>query len=283
MSICLYCGSPETKILHVGKFHPFDNTHGPFNLTDCQRCGSLLTDPMPSKEVLTEYYQRTKNGYPEQLREARDQYPQDLIYKKYVDLVNKFISTVKPSFSWVDIGAGGGEFAQYFKNSHPESTGTCIDFHEKPSKHELAEIHWIQRDLNSDFEMNEKFDVITSFAVLEHVLDPAAFISNIRNLSHTESTIVLVFPRYDSLLSNVLKTKWPFFIPGEHLTVPTEKGLRALFSGKFSVTELSSTTIPYSLKYCLSYLKLNFLNKIIPGDVSLPVPAGLFKVVLKPL
>ncbi len=60
------------------------------------------------------------------------------------------------------------------------------------------------RELN---QTGETFDVITLTNVLEHVLDPIAFLKNIRELSHIGSIIMIQGPNDFSLFQKFLIKK----------------------------------------------------------------------------
>ena len=278
-TICPYCRASSLKLTHEKRFHPFNKKYGPFNYGTCQNCGALVTSPMPSKETLAEFYSSSVDGMPEELRLAREKFPQDFIYKNYVKIVSRYLPNAT-AFKWLDIGAGGGEFASFFSTQYPEAEGHCVDFHEKPKLLQRSQVKWHRRDLNESFDLGMKFDLITSFAVFEHMLSPDTFFNNLKQLSHEDTRIVLVFPKYDSLLAKLLGEKWPYFIPGEHLTVPTTKSLNELIPRYFKKFKISSTTMPYSLKYCLSYLNMDGVTKIMPLDLNLPVPSGLFLITI---
>lgn len=276
MNICLYCNSKNLRFTFPQRFHHIDKNHGPFDLYECETCGALLTSPMPSEEVLHAFYSKSSEGMPDILREARKDSPQEYLYLNYVEKVIPVIRELPNDFTWLDVGAGGGEFARLLKKRFPQSKGHCIDFHSKPNTKGLEDIEWISKDLNKDFDLEKKFDVVFSFAVLEHVLDPNNFLSNIKRLTHPGSKIVIVLPKYDSLLANFLSEKWPYFSPGEHLTIPTTKSLKSFLPRYFKNYQISSMSMPYSMKYILSYLSGNRLSTFLPFDLKLPVPAGIF-------
>jgi len=63
----------------------------------------------------------------------------------------------------------------------------------------------------------EKFDIITAIAVLEHVRDPMAFFRKISSCLKPGGVFFYVTANFDSLISKILGPKWNFIEPDRHL------------------------------------------------------------------
>lgn len=276
---CDFCFSKKLKLTYANRFHPYQKNHGPFNYFTCHDCGALAASPKPTIESLVELYSNMIDGLPKELRDARNLYPQDHVYTSYLNTLKKEVRS--SIFKLLDIGSGGGEFVSLVRKNFPESNITCVDFHGMPKSLSGSRIQWEAKDLNASIDLNQKFDVITSFAVFEHMLYPEVFFENLRRHSHSQTKIILIFPRQDSILSKILKDRWPYFIPGEHISLATGEAMRHLISRHFKFFEIRSTYSPYSLKYLLHYLKLKKLCALLPFDINIPVPAGLFLIKIK--
>jgi hypothetical protein len=73
----------------------------------------------------------------------------------------------------------------------------------------------------------------------------------------------------------LMRRRWPYIIPGEHLTIPTTKGLRTMVN-LLGVDDfwLKKVPITYSLNYILSTM----LGFVLPAflDAALRLPIGVF-------
>ena len=133
---CLFCGSPNLKLLFEKKFHPLAKWHGHFNLYQCLQCGSALTFPLPTVDQLTALYGSFKGGMMPGIRELRDEYPLTKWYNQCIDnafhYAQKDIKSTQ-IFNWIDLGAGNGELAKLMTARFPMSSGVGTDFHDKPA------------------------------------------------------------------------------------------------------------------------------------------------------
>lgn len=259
-------------------FHPIVTEYGPFDLFVCNGCGSILTFPLPSQKKISEFYEQFQNGMPVELRNARESSPQTAIYQAYVERVCKLIELEE--FSWLEIGSGGGEFASLMSKSKPLSKGVCLDFHLRPLTLESANVTWKQVDLNQDLAtIIGEFDVVVSFAVLEHVLDPLSFVANFVRLIKKDGKGIIVCPNYSSFASKVLGRRWPYFSPGEHLTMPSLKGASCIM-GQLSDCDfkVKSLSMPYSISYMAEVLGQKKISSVIPSDWTFPFPTGALSI-----
>jgi len=77
-------------------------------------------------------------------------------------------------------------------------------------------------------EKNESFDVITAYAVIEHVFDPIEFIHELKNLLKQEGLLVLMTGDKDSSLAKKMGNEWPLYISKDHVSFFSEKSLEIL-------------------------------------------------------
>lgn len=70
-----------------------------------------------------------------------------------------------------------------------------------------------------------RFDVVTLWDVLEHVVDPMNFLRRCRNLLQTGGRLFLNVPDLDSIEARLLGRRWPLLLP-EHLNYFNRSSLR---------------------------------------------------------
>jgi 2-polyprenyl-3-methyl-5-hydroxy-6-metoxy-1,4-benzoquinol methylase len=81
-------------------------------------------------------------------------------------------------------------------------------------------------------KLSPPYDVITAYHVIEHVPDPAAFLSQIRALSAVDGVLVLRLPNASSVAARLTKGWWEWFIAPEHVNVFSPKSISMLLKQK---------------------------------------------------
>ncbi len=289
---CLFCGSPELEIFFKNKFHPLAQWHGPFDFYRCKNCESGITLPLPSSAQLTRLYESFEGGMMPQIRELRDDYPLNTWFNQCVShalAANENIIYKPDVFSWIDFGAGSGELSKLLMNRFPHSDGIAADFHDVPEKLVGSKVKWVKTDLNGtfieSFSSFEKANYIFLITVLEHLMHPDIFIGHAIQLLKPGGCFYLTVPRIDCMAFALLKERWPYMIAGEHLNIPSIKGMEILLfktcnkvfgEGNCKIT-VKPVILPYPVGYYLQYFGLKKLAKKIPSDIVLRIPTGLLE------
>lgn len=283
--ICCFCGREDLKLLYDDLYHPYKNDQGPYTFYKCRNCGSGLTIPIPKPSDLILLYNSFDGGMIPIIRELRDRYPLSKWYAQCIAHAMKNYSFSKNSvFAWMDIGAGNGELALQLTQKYPFSEGLAIDFHNEPDllkKH--AKINWERRDLN-DNNVYPAVDIIMLITVLEHLMFPDIIIDALLNSLKPGGRMYITVPDFGSLANRTLKTKWPYFLPGEHLCIPTIKGMQLLLNRKcsekfkkgFFEINVGKTKIPYPVGYYTQY----FSGIRLPGflaNIPVPISTGILE------
>ncbi|WP_415074928.1 class I SAM-dependent methyltransferase [Legionella sp.] len=278
---------------HPDVFHPFKPDHGPFNIHLCSDCGSCQTDPMPSSESLEALYGSYRDGLPDLHRTITADDPQTALYEKCISRIHNLSNRkAEETFTWIDVGGGGGEFSALMAAKFPSSRGIAIDLHSQPKLlNNVSTVEWRQIDINQEmFSANlPQFDVVASIAVLEHVLCPDKFISNLFRLLRPGGMIYLMCPNNASLAGRLLGRRWPYFNPGEHLAIPTPSGVinclqrewRSFHSNDEHVMiGARPIMLPYTLRYVFRRLGLDRVGKCFPAGWRLPIPSGALEATM---
>jgi hypothetical protein len=76
----------------------------------------------------------------------------------------------------------------------------------------------------------------------------------------------------------ILRKKWPYYCPDEHLTLPSlisiRRAVAILGGGRY---ELRRINVHYSLRYLLRFLRIPILIPRL-ADLLLPIPSGAFEL-----
>lgn len=170
----------------------------------CQNCQVTSAYPLPSEGQLIDYYKKyvtTKQSY------DRDSVLVDLHQPILKWLVEKFNSQKKISF--LDFGFGVGAFLkQVTRNNFPAygvefSSQNCQQLEEYCLENnvEIPMVKLPEESLTKFF--GQKFDCITLFQVIEHLLDPLAVISSLAEYQDSGGLIYIECPNNDALFLKV--------------------------------------------------------------------------------
>jgi 2-polyprenyl-3-methyl-5-hydroxy-6-metoxy-1,4-benzoquinol methylase len=170
---CDLCGSEEHTFLY-SKWDPV--TRKEYNVVEC-RCGMAFVNPMPTVESIPFLY------------------PADYLKDKraFARLYSRMMKLL-PNISGgklLDIGCGQGDFI-----NHASKEGWCVEG--------VDLMAWDNPDLLpiriGDFlEMDlpwESYDVLTAWALLEHVRRPSAFFRKVFRLLKKDGKFIFVVPNF---------------------------------------------------------------------------------------
>jgi hypothetical protein len=167
----------------------------------------------------------------------------------------------------------------------PAGSGIGIDLHARPAFVTAPNVSWLQRDLNTGtFSDIAPADVVVALAVFEHVRAIEDFLTTMIALVKPNGSLYIMCPDAGSLAAKIMGPKWPYYLPGEHIHMPTIRGARSALERALGATgrglrrsRIRAVPMEYTLRYLAAYLHLPFRNAIPPG-ASLPIPAGVLEI-----
>lgn len=297
VKICCFCGSKKIKMVYKNLYHPYNRTFGPFQFYKCADCGSGVTIPLPKQYELVKLYESFSGGLIPSIRKLRENNPLSEWYNQCISRATGIWSAHIENdkiFKWMDIGSGNGELIYHLMNRFPESSGIAIDFEERPALiDKFPGVSWEKTDLNSRSSLEkagggEKFDLIFLITVLEHVMHPDIVVNLALSKLKKGGCLYLTVPDIGSLPAKIFKRKWPYFLPGEHLCIPTLKGMYALleknyfeiFGSSNDAIHVEPIIFPYPLGYYLGYFGINRMPQFLKGKV-LRIPTGILEASVK--
>lgn len=170
---CDLCGSVDHEILYSKIDH---STKWEFNVVKCT-CGMVFVNPMLLEECIPLLYQEDYHSEKPLL---------DSLYQSMMAVLPK----PNGSGKLLDIGCGGGDFIRYAAKAGWDCEG--IDF-----------IDWNRTDKDINVRVGnfltmdipeESYDVITAWAVLEHVRHPSLFFGKISKLLARDGRFIFTVP-----------------------------------------------------------------------------------------
>jgi SAM-dependent methyltransferase len=170
---CDLCGA-EDQVLLYSKIDPI--TGGEFHLVECS-CGMAFVNPMPSDESVPLLY-------PEDY--LKDKQGMGSLYGRMMELLPK-----GDGGKLLDIGCGRGDFIQYAAQRGWEAEGVDLLAWDTPHKVAIRVGDFVTMDLPED-----SYDVITAWALLEHVRRPSSFFNKISRLLKKNGHFVFVVSNF---------------------------------------------------------------------------------------
>lgn len=214
LNICPVCGVSNIKISDEITDHFL--TGETFQLTRCNNCGFLFTNPRPKKTDLARYYQSEDYFSHSKKKKGLISFLYDSV-KKYA-LYQKFrlISKYKKRGSILDVGCATGEFLHHFKNRGWKTLG--IEPAEQPRKFAIDNYSLkVKSEESITVLKDESFDVITMWHVLEHVPELNQRMKEIRRLLKPDGLLLIALPNYLSWDGQHYKNFWAGYDVPRHL------------------------------------------------------------------
>lgn len=191
----------------------------------CENCGYVYVLPRPNMEELLSYYET--GGFSIDGRNSALPSPKKIKHsEKYaldrIKLLEKngFFTHDNPR-STLEIGCGIGSFLFYLRALGWEVEGIEPDTAFAKYGNDLYNLDIQDSDIES-FNSKQKYDLISSFHVIEHVIDPNYFLSKIHSLLKDDGHLFIECPSIDHLYGkNVSDFFW-----NVHINTFSNKTLR---------------------------------------------------------
>ena len=174
-----------------------------FSYHECQSCDSLYTKPNLRQNVIEKLYSDgTYQVYHESLVKTSLDLRKGILEERKYSQIEAMINCGTPSL--LDVGCGGASFLDVCKKNGWEVEG--IDPSPSSAKVALEKYNIkVHHAYFKDMEFDKKFDVITLWGVLEHILDPVSAIIKAVNLLEVGGILAFEVPSADCFLSKYLQ------------------------------------------------------------------------------
>jgi len=218
-------------------------------LIECKECQFLFCVNIPSQEMLHLLY---KDAAFDSKSEAQNA---SVTYMKYLKKKSK--TPINRNMA-LDIGTGEGSFLEILLSEEWKDVAGV-----EPSKSpiELADEKVKPLIINNifktdDFE-NDSYDLVSIFQTIEHIPNPLAVATGIRELLISSGIVYIVCHNYLSPVNKLLGKKSPIF-DIEHLQLFSKKSIRVLLT-KAGFTDIKIFTLvnSYPLYYWVKLFPLS--------------------------
>jgi 2-polyprenyl-3-methyl-5-hydroxy-6-metoxy-1,4-benzoquinol methylase len=209
---CNLCGRDDTKLLFSLRDYRLRIDDRLWNVVECRHCHLGYLNPRPTPREIGVYYPGSYFDH------------RPAMSRRYARQAAYLPST--PG-ELLDIGAARGDFMAVMKDRGWSVTG--IESADAGNPHELS-IHGTSFPDQNELP-DERFDVITAWAVFEHLHDPSAAFRRVTQLLRPEGTFIVQVPNLNSLNSRYARLEdvprhLYFFSPRTLSRYATQSGLR---------------------------------------------------------
>ena len=295
---CPVCGSPSTHSL--GKFHSRDYQKSEsFEYHKCSVCNLIFLYPLPTEDVINRFYEYkfAEGNYRdyERFNESKQRSFDTIITREIIPNIDR-------KGHILEFGCGEGFFLErLFHFGFENIWGVDVSQvaisraqQKLPNRYKERLFCHNEDTLSHQFE-SQSMDCVVGLDVLEHLRSPLSFLNEAFNILSPDGLLILTTPRLNSFASKVLKLRWHYFIPLEHIHLFSSNSIKmALVRVGFQKIIVLKEKRYFSIGYSVSSLEaiyrfrgkvwrsvkvlLKGLEKLIPG-VNLDV--GLMTVLAK--
>ena len=246
-----------------------------YEFSKCQdkSCAHIYVDPMPTVEELDVYYAKNTSGL-----ENSDSWTMVEDYRNNPHLVHKFYERNRIRFlrnkrylqsqsKVLDVGCSTGMFLRVLKDQGYQNV-VGVDVSQEQVTH-CREVNKIQAYKNLyEIPAGEEFDLISLYAVLEHVPNPIEVLQQSVERLKSDGHLIIDVPNYRSVYRVLSRKKWLWLIPPVHLQYFNPRSMEKMARNAGLEISYASTKSTSTYTYILAYHIFERLKRDMP-DTSL--------------
>lgn len=213
MKSCKICNSERLKEISIGKERLFF----------CFNCSIYYNIKFPTQDELKNYYSKEFSPIPDNIKFI--EYRRLLLYPEQQRLIEMLIKFKPPPAKILDIGCDRCYFIDEARRYGYEVKGVEIS---ERSRNFCSKIN-IETYKSID-EVEDNFDIITLWHSLEHLSEPLNYLQNLLCRIKDDGLICIRVPNFDSFWRKLLRSRWIWFQPQNHLFHYTKKSLQNLLN-----------------------------------------------------
>lgn len=234
-----------------------------FDLVKCKNCQLIFARYIFDQNEFEETYNKLYNSENPKYRNHSIIEYENLkkgIYKIGYNrkvLINKYVS---PNANILEVGSGNGLTGCYIRNKFPNSEFTGIELDKKISeKAQSFGLNILIGDFSIMSNMEEKYDVVLMWEVLEHIQDLKKCIELISNRLKPGGKFIFSVPNFNKR-NNYKNRKDSIYqdAPPIHLNFFTKESIKKIFNSEdFKIKSIKKKKLPY---LSISSVKKMFLK-----------------------
>lgn len=266
----------ECPICDKSSFSPYLDvkdhmiTKEDFHIVSCDGCGFHFTNPIPSKDVIGDYYKGDAYVSHSSSKKGLINRLYNIVRKRTLQEKVRWIKSNAEGNKLLDLGCGTGHFLKAAIDAGFDGVG--IEPDEDARRFAKSEHNITARPQGDLYELESGlYNVITMWHVLEHVYDLKKDVKRLTELVNKEGTIFIAVPNMNSFDAQNYKSFWAAYDVPRHLYHFQENDIRILF-GQFDFELVKVLPMKYDAYYVSmlseKYKGGSFLNAVATGFKS---------------
>lgn len=245
-----------------------------YNFYDCmeQECRHCFVSPVPSDEELLKAYDIDSSSIANS-----DGWTLAEDYKRNPKIIHEYCKHTR--LAWLekvacevladkmsyilDIGCSTGMFLRTLKDlgySHLQGLDISPD-----AARFVSETHGVPCVTRIEDLPEGRFDLITCYAVLEHVGDPIAFVQSLSRKLKPNGKLAVLVPNYNSYYRKIVGKSWVWLIPPVHLQYFNMCSLRSTMEKVGLKTQALTSGYSGTYLYLVVYHIMKLLGRQMPS------------------
>jgi ubiquinone/menaquinone biosynthesis C-methylase UbiE len=183
-----------------------------YSLIQCKNCSLITVDPMPSPEAVRSFYcdKYFEKNYKCGIR-SHSYYEEESAVIEKANQVLPHVKKIKPQGVLLEIGCAGGTFLDQASKRGYQVEGVELSQSMSQKASDTYGVKVRQGDFEELQFMDESFDIVCMFDVLEHFREPGKTLEKIRRILKPGGIAVIDVPTTKNALPfklsvNLLKT-----------------------------------------------------------------------------
>ena len=224
LDLCPSCGHPKFQNYLTCTDHSVSSEN--FSLDKCEKCELIFTNPRPSLNYISSYYQ--SENYISHTDRANN-----LINKIYKIVRSRtlqkklsLINSLTDKRNLLDFGSGTGHFLRFCETNNWLSTGVEPEEHART----LANTKLNGKVHRNLLSIKNSFDIITAWHVIEHVHDLNETIEHLSKCLDKNGYLIIALPNANAFDARYYKQKWAGYDVPRHLYHFTRKSFISLIT-----------------------------------------------------
>ena len=210
---CPSCAHPKFDNFIICRDHLVSEES--FALVKCKKCELIFTNPRPDEQSLPNYYESDEYISHSDKANSLINFLYKQVRKYSLRKKRKLISEYCRPGTLLDYGCGTGDFLMECEKNKWSVSG--IEPNEKARLLASQKVNGsIQADLKS-LSKGTKFDIITAWHVLEHVVDVTETLKRLRKQLENNGTLIIAMPNPNSYDAEHYKEYWAAYDVPRHL------------------------------------------------------------------
>lgn len=192
----LSCALCQSKDYHI--ISKVERNFLPLQTVVCKKCSLVFTNPRPKQDWYNIFYKNYFRQFYDGITTPTLEYAnsKESLYKHHSN-IELLLPYLKEKGSVLDIGSSEGNFLRLFEESNPNWDITGIEpnpLFAEFSRREFNLQNIVTGSFPDSLNKDDKFDLIHTSHVFEHILNPHEFLSKCYKLLNKEGLIFIDIP-----------------------------------------------------------------------------------------